>query len=209
MGADGKEMTDGVVSTAEGADINQFMSSLQLSQGDILIVLAAFAYTMHVVRLGAYAPKTAPLNLAASKASTEAFLSVLLVLGLTMMGSIHTPLPEFVSKTGYEVREYFIAVPSAFVDGTFNEKETSVGVSIVAILWTGWVTCAYTIYAQSFGQRRVNPTDSNLIYTTQPLFSSVFAFVLLGETLGFYGYIGATLIGAALLLVTTSSDHEP
>eukprot|EP00957_Ditylum_brightwellii_P084419 6419305-Ditylum_brightwellii.AAC.1 len=75
-----------------------------------------------------------------------------------------------------------------------------------AILWTGWVTCAYTIYAQSFGQSRVSPTDANLIYTTQPLFSALFAWVILGETLGEAGYIGAALIGVALWLVTGTDD---
>ena len=87
-----------------------------------------------------------------------------------------------------------------------NDKESSLGVSIGAILWTGWVTCAYTIYAQSFGQSRVNPTDSNLIYTTQPLFSSMFAYVLLGETLGFYGFVGAAFIGTALWLVSENDS---
>ena len=38
--------------------------------------------------------------------------------------------------------------------------------------------------------------------TTQPLFSSLFAYLLLGETLGPYGYVGATLIGISLLLVS-------
>ena len=79
---------------------------------------------------------------------------------------------------------------------------SSFGVSVGAILWTGWITCAYTIYAQSYGQRKVGPSDSNLIDTTQPLFSSLFAYLLLGETLGPYGYVGATLIGISLLLVS-------
>lgn len=183
------------VALFDSVDMDQLSSSLQMSRGDILIVLAAVAYTMHVVRLGAYAPRTTPLKLAASKATTEAFLSVLLVLGLAFIGSAHFPSPEFVSQTGSSVSEYFKTIMTAFTEEglSSNQKESSLGVSIGAILWTGWVTCAYTIYAQSFGQRRVSPTNSNLIYTTQPLFSSMFAYFLLGETLGFYGYVGATL----------------
>lgn len=191
-------------------DMDQITNSLHMSQGDFLIVLAALAYTMHVVRLGAYAPRTIPLKLAASKASTEAFLSVTLVAALAFIGSTHFPSPEFVSRTGTSVAEYFTTIISAVTEADLpsNQNESSLGVSIAAILWTGWVTCAYTIYAQSFGQRRVNPTDSNLIYTVQPLFSSLFAYFLLGETLGFYGYVGATLIGAALLLVTLSDSND-
>jgi len=216
--SDGSEAMEGALSTGvdrgfpffDAVDMHQLASSLQLSQGDVLIALAALAYTMHVVRLGAYAPRTTPLKLAASKASTEAFLSVLLVIGLTFIGSTHFPSPEFVSQTGSDVLEYFTTIISAFKEGgmVFHQKDNSIGVSIGAILWTGWVTCAYTIYAQSFGQRRVNPTDSNLIYTTQPLFSSAFAYVLLGETLGFYGYVGAAMIGTALLVVSSSENDS-
>lgn len=191
-------------------DVNHFASSLQISQGDFLIVLAAVAYTMHVVRLGVYAPRTTPLKLATAKATTEACFSVLLVMGLAFIGISDFSLPEFVSQTGSEVSVYLKTITSSIMDGGLasNPNESSLGVSIGAILWTGWVTCAYTIYAQSFGQSRVNPTDANLIYTTQPLFSSMFAYVLLGETLGFYGFVGAIFIGSALWLVSNSYDDE-
>ena len=195
----------------DSIDLSQLSNSLQISQGDFLIVLAAIAYTMHVVRLGAYAPRTTPLKLAASKATTEAILSVILVIGLAFIGSTNFPSPQFVSETGHSVTEYFQTITSAFTENGLapsNAKESSFGVSIAAILWTGWVTCAYTIYAQSFGQSRVNPTDSNLIYTAQPLFSSAFAYVLLGETLGFYGCVGALMIGTALWLASSSSNDK-
>ena len=71
---------------------------------------------------------------------------------------------------------------------------------LAAILWTGLVTVAYTIYAQSYGQRRVKPATANLIYTFQPVCTALFAWTLLGETLGPAGYIGGGLIGSAVLL---------
>ena len=222
MGADGNktgvDATNGAKNTAmlpfDNFDLNELISSLLFSQGDFLIVLAALAYTMHVVRLGVYAPQTTPLKLAASKATTEAVLSVALVLGLIFVGNAETSVPEFVSQTGSEVVTYFKTIGSSLFEGAAASvsaptgQENSLAVSIAAILWTGWVTCAYTIYAQSFGQSRVNPTDSNLIYTTQPLFSSLFAYFLLGETLGFYGYVGACMIGTALWLVSFSESNS-
>ncbi|KAL7495251.1 hypothetical protein ACHAWT_003770 [Skeletonema menzelii] len=167
------------------------------------------AYSMHVVRLGEYAPRTTAIKLAASKATTEAFLSIALVAALVFVGSsAQSSLPEFVNKIGHEVVDYYNAISSAVMNGSVLGSDTSIGASAAAILWTGWITCAYTIFAQSFGQSRVNPTDSNLIYTTQPLFSSLFAYVLLGELLGVYGYIGAALIGIALWLVSSSGDES-
>ena len=184
------------------------LNALHMSQGDILILLAAIAYSAHVVRLGVYAPRTTAINLAASKATTEAVLSLSLVAGLFCVGNtLPSSLPEFVNNIGSEIVDYTHSISSSMVNGSLLNKESSLGVSIAAILWTGWVTCAYTIFAQSYGQQRVNPTDSNLIYTTQPLFSSLFAYFLLGEVLGIYGYIGAVMIGTALWLVS-SSDNE-
>lgn len=180
-----------------------------VSQGDVLILMAALAYSMHVVRLGVYAPRTTAIKLAASKATTEASLSIALVAVFFCVGSsAQSSLPEFVNKIGHEVFDYYNAISSAVMNGSVLHNEGSLGVSAAAILWTGWITCAYTIFAQSFGQQRVNPTDSNLIYTTQPLFSSLFAYFLLGEVLGVYGYIGAVLIGMALWLVSSSGDDS-
>lgn len=205
MGADGSSATD-----QQSGLLPLNSLEFNVSQGDALILLAAIAYSMHVVRLGEYAPQTTAIKLAASKATTEAFLSIALVAALFVIGSsAQSSLPEFVNKTGHEVVDYYNAISSAVMNGSvLSSESSSLGVSAAAILWTGWITCAYTIFAQSFGQGRVNPTDSNLIYTTQPLFSSLFAYVLLGELLGVYGYIGAALIGVALWLVSSSGDES-
>jgi drug/metabolite transporter (DMT)-like permease len=67
---------------------------------------------------------------------------------------------------------------------------------------------AYTIYAQSFGQRYIPAATANLIYTTQPLYTAFFAWLLLGETLGPLGYAGGVIILLAVLLVSTDSDSD-
>jgi len=78
----------------------------------------------------------------------------------------------------------------------------------LATFWTGLITIAYTIYAQSFGQARVEPITANLIYTTQPFFTAVIAYFLLGESLGTFGYVGGALIGAAVLLVVIPKSDD-
>lgn len=205
------------VSNDSSETITAAIQSMQVvSQGDILCILAALAYTMHVVRLGKYAPQTNPLELAAAKATTEALLGIVLCSFLAYVGSSSDlpqllGLPTFVNQMGSSISEYFSFLTTELTKnggGFTNEISSSLVISMGAILWTGWVTCAYTIYAQSFGQRMVGPADSNLIYTTQPLFSSLFAYLLLGETLGSYGYVGATMIGISLWLVSSSKQKE-
>ena len=110
--------------------------------------------------------------------------------------------PAFVAEMGTEVHSFFATMAEAASSGSLSYH--SILPAAGAVLWTGWVTCAYTIYAQSYSQRRVGPTSANLIYTAQPIFSAIFAWALLGETLGPAGYGGGTLIAAALALIATS-----
>ncbi len=153
-------------------------ASLQLSQGDLLIVLAAFSYTMHVVRLGVYAPKTTALKLAASKATVEAYLSVLLVVGLAAAGAASgssSPFPEFVGNMGSEVLDYFKVIGSAAMVASDETSAVlrngnSLAVSVAAILWTGWVTCAYTIYGE------YPPTYIRFLRTGDGFFTGILVF---------------------------------
>mmetsp|Transcript_10546 Transcript_10546/g.29656 ORF Transcript_10546/g.29656 Transcript_10546/m.29656 type:complete len:350 (+) Transcript_10546:22-1071(+) len=223
MGFDGKDVSSAAVaafavaeeggSSASSNVLAPLTSSLSavadtFTGGDVLIILAAVAYTMHVVRLGKYAQSTTPLRLAASKASVEAVLSITLISLLVMVNGDAlgdtSSIPEFLAKTSGEVTTYL----ATFGDSLATADTSTLLPALGACLWTGWVTCAYTIYAQSFGQRRVSPTDANLIYTTQPIFSSLFAFALLGETLGKAGIAGGSLIALALWLITASSSDE-
>lgn len=184
--------------------MSSLTEGLSFSGGDILIILAAISYSMHVIRLGRYAKFTSPIGLAASKATVEAGLSILLVGGL-LATSASTNI-AFINDMSTELSTYFSQVQTAIDTGDFPPSGS--GKALGACLWTGWVTCAYTIYAQSFGQRRVEPTDANLIYTMQPIFSAMFAYFLLGETLGTYGKIGASMIGFGLYLANSPSDDK-
>ena len=171
-------------------------SLVGLNTGDAMILLAATFYSLHVVRLGKFAAQTTPLRLAASKATVEAILSLGLI-GV-LLG---------VASTGFgpavEVQSFL-----ATVRAEGGLQSDSWAQAVAAILWTGWATCAYTIYAQSYGQRRVKPTDANLIYTVQPIFTALFAFALLGETIGLSEIVGGALITSSVYVVASDSDDD-
>ena len=169
--------------------------------GDSLIVLASISYSFHVLRLSNYANRIQPLSLAASKATVEFSLSTLTVIALLGMGSASNPFSK-------ETVDFFTVWGSKFETSSLTWSQVSPALG--AILWTGLITCAYTIYAQSYGQRTVKPTDANLIYGCQPIFSSIFAYFLLGEQLGWIGFVGGALIATAILLVSYDpSDKKP
>lgn len=165
------------------------------SQGDFLIMAAAFSYTFHCIRLEVFARETSADQLAACKATTETIWTLLLLCS-TFVTS------DYLSSAQAATKEI-----TSFIDSDLLSNPALPNAAI-AILWTGLVAVAYTIYAQSFGQSRVSPTDANLIYTTQPIWTSLFAWVLLGETLGPLGCAGGALIGVAVYLVTADSSDD-
>jgi drug/metabolite transporter (DMT)-like permease len=173
------------------------------SQGDIFIMAAAFSYTFHCIRLERFAKETPALQLAACKATTETVWTLVLIatifgIASQSSGGSAEDLPSLLSgaqATSSEIASFFQS------DTSLLSNNPALPSVVLAILWTGLVTVAYTIYAQSFGQSRVSPTDANLIYTIQPICTAVFAWILLGETLGPAGYVGGALIGSAVYLV--------
>lgn len=204
MGYDGE-----IITTQLGS-----FSLPSLNEGDFLILSAAVVYSFHVVRLGRWANETSPLKLVAYKASTELVLSIFVLLLLTPVAPsssddivVGAGLLTFAQETGLEITAFFAALQDRISSGTLTES--SIKIAVGAVLWTGLVSTAYTTFAQSFGQRRVKPADANLIYSLQPIFTAVFAYFLLGESMGMYGFAGGSLIGGAVLLAASQSARLP
>lgn len=109
----------------------------------------------------------------------------------------------FAQETGLEITTFWETLKDRITSGTLTAS--SVKIAVGAVLWTGIVSTAYTTFAQTFGQRRVKPTDANLIYSLQPIFTAIFAYFLLGETMGMYGFVGGSVIGGAVLLAASPS----
>ena len=188
------------------------------SGGDGWIIAAALGYSWHVVRLGRYARTVADaLPLAACKATTEAGLS----LGLVGILSLAAPIPipttttgtvngvtAYVMDAGRDIVAFATTISTMLVEEGVGNTVTMFLPVFGAILWTGWVTCAYTIFAQSYGQSRVPPTEANLIYSIQPLCTALFAYILLGETLSPSGVVGASFIAAAVYIVAVTDDVD-
>lgn len=68
------------------------------------------------------------------------------------------------------------------------------------LLYLALVATAVVLVLQGEGQRRVDATTSAIIYTLEPVFATLFAFLMLGELFGVRGWVGATAIATAMLL---------
>jgi drug/metabolite transporter (DMT)-like permease len=132
------------------------------SHGDFLIMGAAVLYTLHVVRLGSYARKTTPMVLAASKATAESIYSFLLIAVVVSLSHLFSGDPGamdydgllfFTIETGREIVAFFDSFGAGVDDGSISSS--TLVPAFCAVLWTGWITCGYTVWAQSFGQSRI------------------------------------------------------
>mmetsp|Transcript_17514 Transcript_17514/g.31605 ORF Transcript_17514/g.31605 Transcript_17514/m.31605 type:complete len:444 (-) Transcript_17514:175-1506(-) len=194
-GSNGQEMT----ATLSSSVLDTW--DFALGKGDLLIILGALFYTFHCIRLEKYAKNTSALQLAAAKATTEtAWSGLVLVVCFFAVTFVPPQVPGvgLARDSGNNLLSYLVQSSSFGGEHWY--------IVALATLWTGLVTVAYTIYAQSYGQSRVPAASANLIYTIQPLFTAAIAFLLLGESLGVYGYAGGALIGASVLLVVANED---
>ena len=72
--------------------------------------------------------------------------------------------------------------------------------SVGSIVYLGAVATAFVSVLQVRAQRVVSASVAALVFVLEPVFAAAFAYLLLGESLGVWGWVGAGLIGVAMLL---------
>lgn len=77
------------------------------------------------------------------------------------------------------------------------------------ILYLGLIATAIPTIIQTFAQRYVIAPQAAVIFTMEPVWAVVFAFLIFHQMLGFVGIIGAALITAAALLSQWRAPQAP
>lgn len=77
-----------------------------------------------------------------------------------------------------------------------------------ALLWTGVVTTALTLYMEAIALKTVTAAETTLILSTEPLFGSAFASLLVGERFGPETAVGAFMILTGCLVSTAIEDDD-
>ena len=75
-------------------------------------------------------------------------------------------------------------------------------------LYIGLVVTATPIWTQAIAQRWVAAHEAALLYTLEPIFASVFSFLILGEQLSIRGLLGAALILGATVWSQLKTQSE-
>jgi drug/metabolite transporter (DMT)-like permease len=69
-----------------------------------------------------------------------------------------------------------------------------------ALVWTGAITTALTVYMETLALKTLSAADTTLIFSTEPLWGAAFASVVLGEHFGAPAIAGGALILAGCLV---------
>ncbi len=78
----------------------------------------------------------------------------------------------------------------------------------IAVGYTVFFATLITITLQSRFQKEVTPTKAAIIYSSEPLFATLTAYIIIGETLTTLGMAGAGIILAGLLFSELSKPGE-
>jgi len=93
-------------------------------------------------------------------------------------------------------------------------REQQVFVWYPHLLWTllicSLIATVFAFLVQTSMQRFISHTNTALIFCTEPVFAAIYAWLVIDEQLGLYGFIGALLIFAGMLLsiIPTNESAE-
>ena len=148
-----------------------------------LVALSAVSYSAHILRLSTLAKKHKVRALALAKSTTQ------------LCGTVCLLLLALVARCSFD--------PAAWMREVAMPEHT-----LVAVLWTGVVTCTYPMLAQGYGQTHVSAARASIIYATTPLWNALVAALVVGQQLGRGALLGAALIMAGQALVVVANAHN-
>lgn len=165
--------------------------SLSINAGDILAVLSAMVFSIHVIRLDALSKLVkSPTDLVRQKGLAQMLLSILTLLAVTLSGdrSAATYITSFLHMTPYH----------AFT-------------TVAAIIWIGACTTALATVAQVIGQARIGPSRAAVFYSTQPVWAVLLSVLAQVDTVTPQELAGGSLIVLAGvgLAVSEASIFKP
>ena len=74
-----------------------------------------------------------------------------------------------------------------------------------AILGLALICSAYGFVMQPIAQKYTTPENAGFLFSLEPIFSAILAFIFLHENMGLQGYFGALLILAGVLIANATS----
>jgi len=142
---------------------------LQFSPGDLASLLQPLAFGMGFWRMEA----------AMHKYSDQANRSTAAQLLAVFFGSLaFTAVTDWQSLVNVQQLQVWLSDPYI----------------VAALVWTGVMTTAVSVYMETLALKTLSAAETTLIFSTEPVWGSIFAALIMGETFGLDAIAGGALI---------------
>lgn len=164
----------GVLITLAGLYLLCIKDSFSLQLSDMLLLLCALAFSMHIMTIDHFSPLVDGVRMSCIQFMTAGILSA---------------IPMFLYDMGHSISGIQAWAPALFTADAW-----------IPILYAGVMSCGVAYTLQIIGQQGVNPTVASLLMSLESVFSVLAGWVLLGEKLEARELIGCVLIFCAVVL---------
>ncbi len=96
-----------------------------------------------------------------------------------------------------------LAVTTVLVLAALGAEDVTITFSprlLMGLAYTGILATIVTTFLQTRYQKDTTPTRTAVIFTLEPVFAAIFAYLILSEMIGLIGYLGGALIFSGLLV---------
>ena len=142
---------------------------LQFSKGDIASLIQPLAFGMGFWRM------ERAMHKFPDQANRSTAAQLLAVFGGSLVYTAVTDLPSLLDVA--QVQQW-LSDPSL----------------LAALVWTGVMTTAVSVYMETLALKTLSAAETTLIFSTEPVWGSLFAAVAMGETFGWTALTGGALI---------------
>ena len=146
-------------------------SGIKISAADLALLMCALLFSVQILCVDHYAPIMSPVVLACVQFFVSGIVSL-------MAAFLFDLRPD----------------PVAWINSLSSAN------SWIAILYTGIFSCAVGYTLQAVGQRSLNPAFASLILSLESVFSTIFGWLILHQTMTGKELCGCLLIFAAVIL---------
>jgi drug/metabolite transporter (DMT)-like permease len=171
----------GAVSAATGLALLTLAGGLRPGPGDLAVLGCAACFAMHIISVG---------NVGAANRS-EATAIAAVQIGTTALLAAAASLL-------FEHEYWSAAAPTQWA--SLLQPEVVLAIAVTAVFAT-----AGAFLVQNLAQRHTSATHTALIFSTEPAFGAIFAWLLAGEALGPRAAVGGTLILAGIVIAELGS----
>ena len=137
-----------------------------------------------------------------------------LTFGCATCFAIHIIIQDRYAKGGIHVTRFFFIQVVVVTLLSFNcsyffdtQPPTWSPELINALLMTGIIATTIAILIMVWAQQILSPSQTALIFSLEPVFAAFFSWILIGEILGFWGWVGGILVVIAVVWSESKSGN--